>query len=466
MPQKRTLNRCCSILFRTPLIAFLSLAVVSCSSLGKSSRKYYSRHPARAYAIVDVNLINMEMDLVLKHQTVIVEDETISKIGPSDEINLPPDAQIIPGSGKYLLPGFIDMHVHISDESDLLKFLKHGVTTVRHMSDVPRWAKAMGFPDALSLRKKLSRIKIIGPDIYAAGYTLDGDPAVSPMNKKITSQKDAEKEIKREKEAGYDYIKIYDNLTPEIFDAILSAARAHDIPVVGHVPFEVGIDAALQSSVHSIEHLTGYINNNAGTFIIPEDKIEYYAKTTEQSGIYNCPTLVIWDNLPPEDQIEQLENDPEYQYVSWRIRWLWRKSLSYVYDITYPDRSGYAAHMMEISKTMLMALYNAGSPLILGTDANFVGVYPGISALREMELMGEAGMSNMDILRAATSTAAKALGTEGEIGTIVEGKRANMVLLEGDPLQEIDNVYRTYGVFIRGRWMTREEIEDMLEDIY
>ncbi len=102
----------------------------------------------------------------------------------------------------------------------------------------------------------------------------------------------------------------------------------------------------------------------------------------------------------------------------------------------------------------------------MGTDANFVGVYPGISALREMELMGEAGMSNMDILRAATSTAAKALGTEGEIGTIVEGKRANMVLLEGDPLQEIDNVYRTYGVFIRGRWMTREEIEDMLEDIY
>jgi imidazolonepropionase-like amidohydrolase len=242
------------------------------------------------YAIVDVNLINMEMDTVLEHQTIIVEDEQISKIGPSDKTKLPPDAQIISGSGKYLLPGFIDMHVHISDESDLLKFLRYGVTTVRHMADVPWWAKAMGFPDVLSLRKKQSRGDIIGSDIYTTGFTLDGDPAVSPMNKKIKSPSEAEKEIKMEKEAGYDYIKIYDNLTPETFEAILSAARTYDIPVVGHVPFEVGIDTVLQSSVLSIEHLTGYINNNAGTFIIPEEKIEYYAKTTEQSRIYNCPT--------------------------------------------------------------------------------------------------------------------------------------------------------------------------------
>jgi imidazolonepropionase-like amidohydrolase len=121
--------------------------------------------------------------------------------------------------------------------------------------------------------------------------------------------------------------------------------------------------------------------------------------------------------------------------------------------------------MMEISKTMLLALHTAGSPLVLGTDANFVGVFPGISALREMEPMGEAGITNFDILKAATSTAAKALGAEGEIGTIGVGKRANMVLLDGNPLEDIDNVYRTSGVFISGRWMTVEEIERMLEEI-
>jgi imidazolonepropionase-like amidohydrolase len=121
--------------------------------------------------------------------------------------------------------------------------------------------------------------------------------------------------------------------------------------------------------------------------------------------------------------------------------------------------------MIEISKTMLLALYTAGSPLVIGTDANFVGVYPGISALREMELMGEAGISNMDVLKAATLAAAKALGAEGEIGTIRIGKRANMVILHGNPLEDIDNVYCTFGVFIRGRWMNREEIERMLEEI-
>jgi broad-specificity NMP kinase len=291
--QNRAFSLHKSTLFKTSLIVCLCLSVISCTSLEKSSRKYNSKHPIRVYAIVDVSIINLEMESVLEHQTLIIEDQRISKIGPFDNTNLPADARIILGSGKYLLPGFIDMHVHISDETDLLKFLKHGVTTVRHMADVPWWAKAMGFPDAVSLREKQNRGEIIGPDIYTTGLTLDGDSAVSPMNKKITSPKDAEKEIKGEKDAGYDFIKIYDNLTPETFDAILSAAREYDIPVVGHVPFEVGIDAVLQSSVLSIEHLTGYINNNAATFIIPEDKVEYYAKMTRQSGIYNCPTLVI-----------------------------------------------------------------------------------------------------------------------------------------------------------------------------
>lgn len=437
--------------------------LTTCTSLEKVSKHWYASETGAPYAIVDVNVITMDTASVLAHQTVIIRDEKIQKFGPVNRVTIPENARRVSGAGKYLLPGFIDMHVHISDDADLLKFLKYGVTTVRHMSDVPWWTKAMGFSNVLSLRRKLGRQEIIGPDIYTCGYTLDGDPRVSPMNRKIVTREQAVKEVRKTARAGYDFIKIYDNLSPEAFQGIMSAAGTYHLPVVGHVPFQVGIDAILQSSVESIEHLTGYINNNTGGFLIPEEQIDAYAAKTRESGIYNCPTLMIWDHLPPEGHIEDLKRDPEYRYVSWHVRWLWKTSLPYVYDITYPDTMGYSEHIMDISKRMLRALYRAGCPLLIGTDTNFIGVYPGYAALREMQLFSEAGIPNMEILQDATLVPARALGKEQDIGTIAEGKLANLVLLDANPLEDIANIFGTTGVFTRGHWLPKEEIQRMLE---
>lgn len=435
------------------------------TSLEKVSKHWYASESGAPYAIVDVNLITMDTASVLAHQTVVIRNEKIQTFGPAGRVTVPDNARRVSGAGKYLLPGFIDMHVHISDDTDLLKFLQHGVTTVRNMSDVPWWTKVMGFSNVLSLRRKIRRHDVIGPDIYTCGYTLDGEPKVSPMNRKIVTREQAVKEVRRTARAGYDFIKIYDNLSPEAFRAIVSAGETYDIPVVGHVPFQVGIDTVLQSSVESIEHLTGYINNNTGMFLIPEEQIGAYAQKTRASGIYNCPTLVIWDHLPPEGHIEELKRDPEYRYVSWHVRWLWNTSLSYIYDTTYPDKAGYGMHMMDISKRMLMALYKAGCPLMIGTDTNFIGVYPGYATLREMQLFSETGIPNMEILKAATVIPAQALRKEQEIGTILPGKVANLVLLDANPLEDIANVFSTTGVFIRGHWLPSEAIRRMLEAV-
>lgn len=286
------------------------------------------------------------------------------------------------------------------------------------------------------------------------------------MNRTITTGQEAKEEIEEEAQAGYDCIKIYDHLSQAAFETILHTANIYQLPVVGHVPYQVGIDKVLQSSMVSIEHLTGYIDNNSGRFLIPEAQIEKYARKTRDSGIYNCPTLVIWDNLPAEHDIEQLERDPDYQYVSWHIRWLWKKSLAHVYDTTYQDKSRYARHMLDISKKMLLALYYAGCPLVIGTDANFIGVYPGRSALREMELFSEAGIPPIDILKSATTIPAAALRRDHQIGTLTPGKLANMVLLDANPLVDITNIYRISGVFLRGQWMSRENIEKMLAELY
>ena len=175
---------------------------------------------------------------------------------------------------------------------------------------------------------------------------------------------------------------------------------------------------------------------------------------------------MIWDNLPPKNQVDVLENDPDYQYLPWHVRWLWKRSVSYVYATSYPDKTRYAEHMMEISKKMLLALYRSECPLLIGTDANFVGVYPGYSVLREMELFSEVGIPTIDILKSATLTAAKALNKEHDIGTLTRGKIANMILLEANPLEDIKNIYRMSGVFIRGTWMSKEDIEKMLDAMY
>jgi len=266
----------------------------------------------------DVNVIPMDSERILQNQTVIIESGLIKEIHDADKIIIPENAKIIDAKGQYLIPGLIDMHVHISDDKDVFALLSHGVTT-------------MGFSDVLSLKKKIEKKKLLGPTINTAGLTLDGEKPVSPFNKVIKNANDAEKEIARQDKGGYDYIKIYDMLADSNFNSIVQIAERYHKPVIGHVPFAVGIDKVLQSSVLSIEHLTGYVSNNVPVYLIPENEIPMYAEKTKDSGIWNCPTLVIYDNIPPQDSFQVIKKQPEYKRLSWRIKWLWKTSMKYVY---------------------------------------------------------------------------------------------------------------------------------------
>ncbi len=444
---------------------FILLNFFSCScqkQLVKKSERIMNSSKDSIFAFKDVNVIAMDYERILQKQTVIIENGLIKEIQDADKTIIPENSKIIDAEGQYLIPGLIDMHVHISDDNDIFDLLSHGVTTVRNMADVPGWVKFfMGFSDVLSLKKKIEEKKILGPTIYTAGLTLDGEKPVSPFNKVIKNDKDAEKEIKKQDKAGYDYIKIYDMLSDSSFNAILEIAKHYNKPVIGHVPFDVGIDKVLQSNVLSIEHLTGYVSNNIPVYLIPENEISIYAERTKKSGIWNCPTLVIWDNIPPQDSFQAIKKQPEYDRRSWRIKWLWKTSMKYVYKEYHG--TDYKGEMRKITMKMLRALHEAGCPLLVGTDMNFLGVYPGIATHREMELLTEACLSPYEALKVATYNAAKCLGKLDEIGTISVGKQADLVLLTKNPLENINNTRYIKGVMIHGIWVSENNLVCLTE---
>jgi len=336
---------------------------------------------------------------------------------------------------------------------------------IRNSGDISDFNKnLMGYADILKLKNKVKDNEIIGPVIYTAGLVFDGAEPISPYNLTIKTKLQAEKEIISEKEKGYDFIKVYDKLSPDVFDAIVEISKKYNLPVYGHVPLDVGIDKYLSSDVVSIEHLTGYINNDKGDFSIPKDSLDYYANKTKESGKWNCPTLGIWDRIPPLNGFDQILLYPEIKYVPHKTMWLWYMSHPYYFKIEYSG-TNYIGHMLEISKTMTKKLYDYDCKLLIGTDLGIIGSVAGFSLHREMELFVDTGISTYKTLEAATKNPAECLGITKDYGTIEVGKIANLVLLKDNPLNNISNTKKIAGVLVNGFYINEQTINKILEFI-
>ena len=442
------------------------MSFLSCKSLDKITEKERKKVEFPRIAFSGINILPMTSDTILYNQILMVENGRIVDFGDKDKIEVPVDYYILDCNNKFLMPGLADMHVHISDDGDMLKFLRSGITIVRQMSDVPWWSKMMGFSDVLKLKEKQLRGEIFGPEIYTFGHCLDGKPPVSPMNKRITDSLSARKEVIRQKKKGYDFIKIYDNLPLSAYASIIRTAGEIDIPVGGHVPGAVGLDRMLDDNVISIEHLTGYINNNTGYYAIPMETIDYYLTKTKNSGVFNCPTMVVWENIPPEKGFDSLVKDVDFKYVKWHVKWLWKMALPYYYYNSYPDKQNYPDHMLQITRELTSKLYQYGCPLITGTDANVIGTYPGKATLRELELFKECGIPEFETLKSSTINAANALGQEEELGTIIKGKKANFIILEKNPRENISNIKTMVFVYYNRFLLSNDLLGEIINKYY
>jgi imidazolonepropionase-like amidohydrolase len=416
---------------------------------------------AQVVAFTNVNVIPIDRERVLHDQTVIVRDGHIATIGPTARAAVPPDALIVNSRDKYLIPGLADMHTHVFGEKEYLLYVAKGVTTIRNM-----W----GFPSDLEWRAKIAKGEKLGPTIYTAGSIIDGNPPQLRGSTAIDKPEEADRIVKAQKEAGYDFIKVYNRLKPDVYDAIVDAANKYGIRVVGHVPLAVGLEHAIARKQASIEHLMGYpeVVKADGTpppgdwsSRFDEKKMRAIAKSTRKAGAWNCPTLVVQIKLEMSPaEVEAFFSQPEFRYVPPQLR---RMSPAPSKD-DKPLDPGTRRRGENNRSRMVKLLHDAGARLLLGTDTGNPYLIPGISAHEELKLLVAAGLSPYDALRAGTKDAAEFLNGLEEFGTISVGKRADMILLDDNPLKRIENSALISGVMVRGRWLPQTDIRKMLDE--
>ena len=421
--------------------------------------------PPEVVAFTHVNVVPMEDEYILADQTVLVRDGIIAEIGPAVDIALPEGTLAIDGTGKYLMPGLIDSHVHIKEENELVLFLAHGVTAVRDMWGTTGMQLRLGFADQLDMRQKINQGELIGPTIYTAGPLIEGKPATSPLMPVIDTPEQAAESITWQAAQGYDFVKVYDHLNPETYEAALATAAAEGLPVVGHVPFAVGIDRVLAGGQQTIEHLSGYIDSDSAEFIIPEEALDRYAAQTREASVWNCPTLGVYTKVVPANEQDQLQQMPGMEFVSPRMRFLWSMFLNQLRGGLIYTGDDYPARITALNMKMTRALHEAGAGIILGTDSDNPFLIPGLSLLDELDYLTAAGFTPYEALISGTRDAARVLGQGDVFGTIVPGKRADLLLLAANPLEDVRHVRQQVGVFAGGRWWPEEELQGMLAEL-
>ncbi|AHF08535.1 hypothetical protein DESME_07755 [Desulfitobacterium metallireducens DSM 15288] len=428
-----------------------------------SPDKIIINKPESLMVFKDVNIIPMDQEGIIKHQNVFIQNGVIKKILNAGEESIPREAIYINGSkGKYLIAGLADMHVHIVHSNDLLLFISKGITTVRNMGSF--YAGKYHFH--LRLKNKVNNQEVIGPQIYTAGSMLCGSTSMIPLIcKQLKTKDDIRRVILKEKQAGYDFIKIHDGLSLAQYSDVLRIAHESGMDVAGHLPDEVTLNSALNLRQRSIEHLMGYINAFKDDWVIKKDEIDQYIRTTKEHDVWNCPTMISFQRIQSFKRSIEFEEEDELKLVPPLARWLWR------YFTWKRDREGekkgykYPQKCLPYVKETIQKLYEANCNLLLGTDTHLPYIIPGFATHRELENLVSCGISPYQALKTATYNAAKFLNKLDEFGTVSEGKRADLILLDQNPLDNIHNMKTQLGVMVNGRWITQISIENILQEI-
>jgi len=436
----------------------------------------------------NVTVIPMDSERILEGQTVVVEDQRIANIGSSAEIEIPADAHVVDGGGKFLIPGLSDMHMHtFGSENDLLVYLANGVTTIRIVGGDP--------PAILEWRDQIRAGTRVGPSIWAwwphieNGYW--GDPGwVKEFQTRggetyVNTPEEAEKLVAEMAALGVDGIKSHGVISSEIYQALLESAARHGLPIDGHAPYDhancpSNPDCVLDRSeswddfrtmgapaLAHVEELVKMVDLvDVDTRQASDEAIRQMAQDAADDGLWITTTLYLMRSIA--DQAADLEGTlaamPEVKYVHPGVfdTKKWGPGENYYVDVgSRPSWPGYLA----AQEKMVPALNDSGGLLMSGTDASLAVVVPGFSLHDELETMADVGLSPYDVLRTSTYNPALYLGELEEFGTVEAGKRADLVLLEANPLEDITNTRQIAGTMVRGRWYSRADLDLMLEAV-
>lgn len=433
-------------------------------------------------AFVDVDVVPMQRGdgedraKLLHGQTVVVRGDRIVAIGPTKEVAVPEGAVRIAGkeggNSRYLMPGLADMHVHAWDPGDLVLFLANGVTTIRNM---------FGSPMHLVWRAKVAAGELLGPSVLTAGPIIDGNPPVWPGSTVIDDPAQAEKAVLEQKEAGYDFLKVYARLTTPCYDAIVEAAGKHGMRVMGHVPSAVGLEHVLLSKQESVEHLdglAGFAQKDDSPYSskvdfrsealawkhVDDKKIAEAAKLARENGVWSCPTLVVLQKWVQGEAAKELSERPEMRYVPAIERQFWDPGNNYLKSLPAEYLDSVRAADSD-RKRAVGIFHKAGARILLGTDMGNPFVIAGFAVHEELANLVASGLSPYEALRAGTSGAAEFMKAGDEWGSVAVGRRADLVLLEANPLEDVGNAARRVGVMVRGKWFLESDLRVRLEEL-
>lgn len=424
---------------------------------------------AGAVAFVDVTVVPMDSERLIEGQTVVVLDGRITAIGPVDSTPVPAEALRVDGEGRYLMPGLAEMHGHIPGddlqyaEDVLFLYISNGVTLVRGMA---------GHPSHLDLRDRVARGELAGPIIFAAGPQFQG-------NNSNTAQA-AEARVREQHAAGYDLLKVM-SPSREGYEAMARTAHELGIPFAGHVPGSVGIEGAIAARQSSVDHLDRYVEylvadgaNTTGrgfgffgssvVDLVDMSKMPAIVEATRAAGIWNVPTLSLVENLAMPETPEEMIEAPEMRYMPRAVLEEWVRA-KHSYQARADFQPPAAQRLVEIRQQLTKALHDAGAPILLGSDAPQWYNVPGFSIHREMGMMVAAGLTPYEVLVTGTRNPAVHYDTPDEFGTVEVGRRADLILLEANPLENIANAQRISGVMYQGNWLPQDEIVRTLDEI-
>jgi len=426
--------------------------------------------------VVDVRTGKLEPD-----QTVILERHRIFSIRPSKAAKYPRNADSVNGKGLYLIPGLWDMHVHLvfgdwfPDPKDisLPLFIANGVTGVRDMGSelhvVQDW------------RNQIAAGRLIGPRILTSGPMLDGPRPRFPSSVAIASPEDARHTVDDLKARGADFIKLQSLIPREAVLAIAEEAKKQGIAFEGHVPDAVRASEMSEAGMKSFEHLIGIFegsssaeddflkgNKTEGRFLATYDAVRAasLAALLAKNHTWQCPTLV-WERGGNLLDVSDFSGDARIKYVPgpWKKK-TWKRFTEEITQGYGTDDIATRKKFIEKELEVVRMLHQAGVPFVAGTDTPAgVHIFPGFSLHEELQRFVAAGFTPLEALQTATLNPARFFGMETQLGTVEEGKLADLVVLSGNPLEDISNTQKIAGVFVNGRYFSHPQIENMLRGV-
>lgn len=457
---------------RALCLVFTAVCAAACGSAGGAS----GSETDGVVAVVDVTVIPMDSERLLLRQTVVIRDGLIAELGPAAAVQVPADAQRIDGTGLYLMPGLIDAHVHLRDPSELLSYVAHGVTGVVQLS-----GPSGNVPDVMELRERVARGDFLGPNIYTSGRILDGEPPVFPgVSSIVRTPDDARRLVEAQLAAGADFIKVYNNLTSDALLAVTRAAHDHGVTVWGHIPRIEGRATALQQALAAgldvIAHgeevfftmLHRDVESQLDRELVPnvdKDLLSDAVRLIQEKGAAVIPNLSFVAMTRAQlDDVQRLWTDPEAQFLHPTVLNMWRQqNPTSRRDLRRFDLRERGKQV--VVRQLTLALNDAGVPLLLGTDASAPGMFPGKSAHIELTELVATGLTPFQALATGTSTPGRFLTKHlrggPPVGTVAAGSRADLLLLNADPLTDISHVARIAAVIVRGEWHAHSQIESM-----